>query len=231
MAKNMTTIEYCERRGGQGPGARSIYDVGLLGNIESVMGENWYLWTLPLGRPPGDGVFWKTGTDNCAAISSERDIKSDDEQSPEGERDPTARLVAGLRVEASDMKFVRQLTQPGQIFGAWSGVVELTNDIAAEGRQILKFAAPRLFKVLFQGPAASHRTSRAAKRGSWYGAWNPTGEGTIPPATEEAAALAEHVAKKAWGQHSAQDRPHAERISTTIEVVRSGGAIGSSDSH
>mmetsp|Transcript_81437 Transcript_81437/g.263779 ORF Transcript_81437/g.263779 Transcript_81437/m.263779 type:complete len:119 (+) Transcript_81437:1-357(+) len=58
VSKNMTTLEYCEKRGSDG-GLCSSYDQGLVRNVQSVMGERWYLWPLPLGAPAGDGVEWE----------------------------------------------------------------------------------------------------------------------------------------------------------------------------
>jgi len=58
LSKNLTTIEYCEKRGSN-ENYESPYDVGILGNIRSVMGDAWYLWLVPVGSPPGDGISWQ----------------------------------------------------------------------------------------------------------------------------------------------------------------------------
>mmetsp|Transcript_68467 Transcript_68467/g.164411 ORF Transcript_68467/g.164411 Transcript_68467/m.164411 type:complete len:617 (+) Transcript_68467:165-2015(+) len=60
LGRNMTTIEYCEKRGcSAAPGAEtqpSPWDVGVLDNIRSVMGQKWFMWFLPVGCPPGNGI-------------------------------------------------------------------------------------------------------------------------------------------------------------------------------
>eukprot|EP00928_Gymnodinium_smaydae_P042032 TRINITY_DN28373_c0_g2_i1.p1 TRINITY_DN28373_c0_g2~~TRINITY_DN28373_c0_g2_i1.p1 ORF type:complete len:418 (+),score=79.26 TRINITY_DN28373_c0_g2_i1:81-1256(+) len=58
LSKNMTTIEYCERRSKEEVG-RSIYDLGFFDNVSSILGSNPLLWLCPFaGEPPGDGLEW-----------------------------------------------------------------------------------------------------------------------------------------------------------------------------
>merc|ERR1719401_2729552 len=64
----MTTIEYCEKRG-QNANYTSPYDLGIVSNIKSIMGEEWYLWPVPVGRPPGDGFSWQVA--DCEALALE----------------------------------------------------------------------------------------------------------------------------------------------------------------
>lgn len=57
LGRNMTTIEFCERWGCKKDGnSASPYDIGLLGNVCSVLGPNALLWLLPVGAPNGDGL-------------------------------------------------------------------------------------------------------------------------------------------------------------------------------
>lgn len=64
MSKAMTTIEFCEKstpkKDGQnaflGRSEQSVYDLGLVGNIRAVLGNNWILWFFPIGLPTGDGL-------------------------------------------------------------------------------------------------------------------------------------------------------------------------------
>merc|ERR1719362_2679593 len=65
VAKNMTTIEFCQKRTTAGGGglwllleAESRYDLGVLQNIKSVAGENIFTWLLPIGKPSGNGLEW-----------------------------------------------------------------------------------------------------------------------------------------------------------------------------
>eukprot|EP00927_Polykrikos_kofoidii_P032498 TRINITY_DN27672_c0_g1_i1.p1 TRINITY_DN27672_c0_g1~~TRINITY_DN27672_c0_g1_i1.p1 ORF type:complete len:486 (-),score=39.05 TRINITY_DN27672_c0_g1_i1:49-1419(-) len=52
LARNRTTIEYREGRGGK----TSCYDAGLYKNVAHVMGDNPLLWLFPVGGPSGDGL-------------------------------------------------------------------------------------------------------------------------------------------------------------------------------
>mmetsp|Transcript_5156 Transcript_5156/g.12377 ORF Transcript_5156/g.12377 Transcript_5156/m.12377 type:complete len:549 (-) Transcript_5156:68-1714(-) len=58
LSRNMTTIEFCEKRGTSETETdnTSPWDVGLLENVQSIMGNKWYMWFLPLGAPPGNGL-------------------------------------------------------------------------------------------------------------------------------------------------------------------------------
>merc|ERR1719210_2916517 len=52
----MTTIEFCEKSMKQGGYNTSVYDHGLLGNIQGVLGDNPLLWLLPCSPPSGTGL-------------------------------------------------------------------------------------------------------------------------------------------------------------------------------
>mmetsp|Transcript_42571 Transcript_42571/g.77315 ORF Transcript_42571/g.77315 Transcript_42571/m.77315 type:complete len:566 (+) Transcript_42571:122-1819(+) len=56
LSRNMTTIEFCEKRGTSETEPDSPWDVGLLENVQSIMGKEWYMWFLPIGGPPGNGL-------------------------------------------------------------------------------------------------------------------------------------------------------------------------------
>eukprot|EP00401_Gymnodinium_catenatum_P068279 CAMPEP_0117517878 /NCGR_PEP_ID=MMETSP0784-20121206/31840_1 /TAXON_ID=39447 /ORGANISM="" /LENGTH=364 /DNA_ID=CAMNT_0005313775 /DNA_START=89 /DNA_END=1180 /DNA_ORIENTATION=- len=61
MLKAMTTIEFCEKSLPKKDGERkgyesSIYDLGVIGNIKVVLGNNPFLWLVPCARPAGDGL-------------------------------------------------------------------------------------------------------------------------------------------------------------------------------
>lgn len=60
LANNMTTIEYCEKRG-RNSAYVSPYDNGIARNLASVLGDSFLLWPLPIGSPPDDGLNWTAG--------------------------------------------------------------------------------------------------------------------------------------------------------------------------
>jgi len=60
-SKGMTTIEFCEKKSrADGDGEQSIYNLGVIGNIQATLGEEVLLWFVPFGGPPGDGLFFET---------------------------------------------------------------------------------------------------------------------------------------------------------------------------
>jgi len=62
IAKNMTTIEFCEKSGGKTE-YKSIYSDGLYNNVCAALGDNPILWALPLGLPSaGGGLTFSGGT-------------------------------------------------------------------------------------------------------------------------------------------------------------------------
>lgn len=66
IAKNLTTIEFCERMKDDGESqseTSSRYDIGFFRNIQSVLGENPLLWWLPVGGPMGNGLSFRTAED------------------------------------------------------------------------------------------------------------------------------------------------------------------------
>ncbi|QOY40273.1 Palmitoyltransferase [Cryptosporidium tyzzeri] len=54
-SRNETTIEFCEKRSKE---KGFTYDQGIYKNIQSVFGENPFLWLVPVGLPPSDGLFF-----------------------------------------------------------------------------------------------------------------------------------------------------------------------------
>jgi hypothetical protein len=57
MSKSMTTIEFCEKQTRRGYD-EYIYDRGIIGNVMAVLGDNPFLWFLPLSAPSGDGLHF-----------------------------------------------------------------------------------------------------------------------------------------------------------------------------
>jgi len=58
MVKAMTTIEFCEKSMKKTGYNSSVYDHGLLGNMQQVLGDNPLLWLLPCSPPSGKGLFF-----------------------------------------------------------------------------------------------------------------------------------------------------------------------------
>lgn len=60
MLKAMTTIEFCEKKTMQKGASTntSPYDRGVWGNIFAVLGDNPFLWLLPISPPSGSGVYF-----------------------------------------------------------------------------------------------------------------------------------------------------------------------------
>lgn len=56
MMRAMTTIEFCEKSMKRTGYDASAYDRGPLGNLKAVLGDNVWLWLLPLSPPPGRGL-------------------------------------------------------------------------------------------------------------------------------------------------------------------------------
>ena len=61
IAKNMTTIEFCEKSSGK-TDYKSIYSDGLYNNICAALGDSPLLWCLPLSLPSGGGLSFAGGT-------------------------------------------------------------------------------------------------------------------------------------------------------------------------
>merc|ERR1719401_751084 len=63
----MTTIEFCEfkmprvERADGKEVQTSLYDLGVCGNVAAVLGENPFLWLLPVGGPSGNGLSFPGG--------------------------------------------------------------------------------------------------------------------------------------------------------------------------
>merc|ERR1719436_2197238 len=60
MLKAMTTIEFCEKSMKRSSYDASAYDRGALGNIKAVLGDEVWLWLLPVNPPSGSGSSFAT---------------------------------------------------------------------------------------------------------------------------------------------------------------------------
>jgi len=72
LTQNLTTIEFCEKRGSDGDYA-SPYDRGVRLNIKSVLGDCFLLWLFPVGGPSGSGIEWpkRQSCEDCAEVEEE----------------------------------------------------------------------------------------------------------------------------------------------------------------
>lgn len=60
MLKAMTTIEFCEKSMKRSGYDANAYDRGPFGNMKAVLGDNVFLWLLPVSPPPGRGLSFLT---------------------------------------------------------------------------------------------------------------------------------------------------------------------------
>jgi len=104
LARNMTTIEFCEMMRERDSGAdqdeagsSSAYDIGLLANISSVMGTNPLTWWAPVGGPAGDGVRFPTQRSLAEAATASAEAAA---AAPAAERRRDARRTARSGAEA-----------------------------------------------------------------------------------------------------------------------------------
>mmetsp|Transcript_116448 Transcript_116448/g.182012 ORF Transcript_116448/g.182012 Transcript_116448/m.182012 type:complete len:335 (-) Transcript_116448:70-1074(-) len=79
-SRAMTTIEFCEKSMKRFGYDSSVYHRGWLGNVKAVLGDNPYLWFMPLDPPSGDGLsFWTEESPMLftadADIDSARDVR------------------------------------------------------------------------------------------------------------------------------------------------------------
>lgn len=61
MFQGMTTIEFCEKKGivgNEAQGFDSMYNLGIFGNLQSVLGDNPLTWMLPIAVE-GDGLRYR----------------------------------------------------------------------------------------------------------------------------------------------------------------------------
>eukprot|EP00928_Gymnodinium_smaydae_P072607 TRINITY_DN55944_c0_g1_i1.p1 TRINITY_DN55944_c0_g1~~TRINITY_DN55944_c0_g1_i1.p1 ORF type:complete len:340 (-),score=63.26 TRINITY_DN55944_c0_g1_i1:54-1073(-) len=94
-----TTIEFCEKAYKvSGSNGASIYDQGLLKNIQAVLGDNPLFWLLPCGGPEGDGTVFPTRSDQTPGQASGTAAKGEGgekvKESPP-EASPEAKLLPG----------------------------------------------------------------------------------------------------------------------------------------
>lgn len=64
LCHNMSTIEYVEKRASYA----NIYDIGIVKNLQSVLGLSLHQWVLPLAGPPGDGIVWEHNKEKYALL-------------------------------------------------------------------------------------------------------------------------------------------------------------------
>lgn len=115
MARNTTTIEFCERMRSAGEDSNEAadflrYDMGIFQNISAVLGSNPLLWLLPVGGPSGDGITFPTNTCQEEAFDEEpKDLEkasseAKDSEKAASEEDPEATHPVASSSEEGDEK-------------------------------------------------------------------------------------------------------------------------------
>jgi len=113
MLQATTTIEYCEknyRHSGRSHGvsAKSLYDLGLLGNMRAVLGSNMLLWFLPLAPPDGDGLSFKVlkamENDNDSDVETTALLPKHGQQGDLPKGDNSAGILAYQSISKDDVK-------------------------------------------------------------------------------------------------------------------------------
>jgi len=66
LKNNLTTVEYRESKCSTGEDGQSKYDVGIIRNLQQVLGDNPLLWFVPVGRPASAGLNFPS-TDVCTS--------------------------------------------------------------------------------------------------------------------------------------------------------------------
>lgn len=83
MLKSMTTIEFCEKSLKKTGYDTSLYNRGVCGNIRAVLGDNMFLWFLPLSPPSGDGLNFVTEeTPLCKDLDVARQLHQQNQRTP-----------------------------------------------------------------------------------------------------------------------------------------------------
>jgi hypothetical protein len=72
MVRAMTTIEFCEKS--RRPNFDTdVYSQGVFANIQAALGDNVFLWFLPICAPTGDGLMFKNDDGSPLVLKSPRD--------------------------------------------------------------------------------------------------------------------------------------------------------------
>jgi len=77
MLKSMSTIEFCEKSMKRTGYDASAYDRGFLANAKSVLGDNPWLWFVPLSPPSGDGLSFASTEDTPLCLSKDMEAGRD----------------------------------------------------------------------------------------------------------------------------------------------------------
>jgi len=84
LINNLTTVEYCENKHAIGEDGQSKYDVGIIKNLKQVLGDDPFLWFVPVGRPASVGLNFPS---NDASTSDETSDSHGNEHSEMQESD------------------------------------------------------------------------------------------------------------------------------------------------
>eukprot|EP00927_Polykrikos_kofoidii_P080430 TRINITY_DN77298_c0_g1_i1.p1 TRINITY_DN77298_c0_g1~~TRINITY_DN77298_c0_g1_i1.p1 ORF type:complete len:412 (-),score=37.10 TRINITY_DN77298_c0_g1_i1:56-1261(-) len=140
---NLTTIEFCARRE-NGIGFSSIYSLGVVGNLESILGDNKALWPLPVGGPSGDGLSWRT---NIPTVEANAEGRSGETASAR-ESEEGASLVSTVSSTRNSSNFLMSSGSFMQRFMSNNvcAYQELLTDVFSVGASCLR-SGPQLLRT------------------------------------------------------------------------------------
>lgn len=80
--KAITTIEFCEKQTGRNSSEESMFDKGVLGNFQEILGRNPIWWLIPFHPDRGDGLSFEVDTTKVENIKQKLKIDAIMNDSP-----------------------------------------------------------------------------------------------------------------------------------------------------
>jgi len=154
IANNMTTIEFCERKNkakqreddrqqqddddqtdsASGHDLENMYDIGLFGNCQAVLGHNPLTWLLPIGGPTGDGISFLTADaalEEDAKVVDADDAVSSGSQCEAGAAEADQATKQEEEKTAEEAETAQALGQAAEDAPAWPCWADAAGDILA----------------------------------------------------------------------------------------------------
>jgi len=112
IGTNTTTIEFCEKMRSRNDeketapeGEPLRYDLGIIRNLQAVLGSNPLLWLLPVGGPSGDGIKYQLNPAYVAWLKAQKAANDEEEEEEEeAQEDVDADPEATHPVADSELK-------------------------------------------------------------------------------------------------------------------------------
>ncbi|CAK8988486.1 unnamed protein product [Durusdinium trenchii] len=247
MRHNMTTIEYCEKMRDNEEYRVSHYDIGILRNIQCVLGDNWMLWLLPISGPSGDGLQWgiaeQKTTGHAAGRASPPQATKANEATEKGARDDESGNVAASSTSASSStepwNTAGHFTAPQCMYQAGKALQDMCGNMTDYCQKIKDNQEPSIFHygmgILqnihrpwegISGANCPDATSSLASFASWAGrgtagAASPSRTGQDSP---EHGASSKQDAWAALVDFAEQSRQCATTV-TLAQIVRSPATV------